>query len=443
MLYPLSYGGGRREGTRLAARAAGCTRRRGTGGARRSAGRSTSLDSVSEPVIPPVREIEDGPLGEVRRRAREVAAAIAPDAARWDAEDRFPEPSYAALRDAGLLRLTVPAEHGGDGLGVPEACAVLEELAGSCFASAMLAQLYLNGPPRAIDRLGTPEQRARYLPEVAAGRRLIAIAITERDAGSAATELATTLTPDGAGGFRLDGGKCYTTGGHAADVVLVFARLAGTSGSRGIGAVLVDRSAEGFSSRESAPKMGGRGMAEADLRFDGVRIDADDVLVAPDGGSSAGAALMLRQFNPERCGNAAMTLGCAGTALELSLRHVRTRRQFGRELAEFQGLQWKLADMAIRLDGARLLLARAAASDEAGFPATRATAMAKVAANEAAEWICAQAIQLHGHAGYTRALPLERLYRDARGMSLAGGTVEIMRNVLAGELLGRRFSQRA
>ncbi|HET7426059.1 MAG TPA: acyl-CoA dehydrogenase family protein [Gemmatimonadales bacterium] len=146
---------------------------------------------------------------------------------------------------------------------------------------------------------------------------------------------------------------------------------------------------------------------------------------------------MLRQFNPERCGNAAMVLGVARSALAASLRHLRTRKQFGRELAEFQGLRWKVADMATRLEAARLLVARATGSEEDGFPVTRYTTMAKILATETAQWICDQAIQLHGHAGYTRELPIERYFRDVRGMSLAGGTSEIMRNILAGEVLGR------
>jgi alkylation response protein AidB-like acyl-CoA dehydrogenase len=396
---------------------------------------------TAEIVIPPLVEDEPGPRGELRRRARAVAARLAPDAARWDAEERFPEPSLDALRAAGLTGLTVPVAYGGGGLGVGEACAVLEELATACVSSAMVAQLYLNGPPRAIATLGTDAQRARYLPGAVSGERSFSIAISEPDAGSAATDLQTRLEPDG-DGFRLHGEKCFITGGMRADTFLVFCRLAGTRGSRGIGAVVVERAQPGFSSPHSQPKMGGRGVGEAVLRFDGVAVAADAVVVPPDPESAAGAAVMLRQFNPERCGNAAMALGAARAALALSLRHVRTRHQFGRELAEFQGLQWKLCDMAIELDAARALLYRAADSDEDGFPGTRFTAMAKVKANEVAERICHQAIQLHGHAGYTRELPLERLYRDVRGMSLAGGTVEVMRNVLAGELLGRRFSQR-
>ncbi|MGE4428445.1 MAG: acyl-CoA dehydrogenase family protein [Solirubrobacteraceae bacterium] len=390
---------------------------------------------------PPLVEVEDGPLGDVRRRAAAVATAIAPEAARWDREDRFPESSWERLRDAGLLGLTVPRAYGGEGLGVPEACAVLEELAVACMSSAMVAQLYLNGPPRAIDVLGTEEQRRRYLPGAVTGERSFAIAISEPDAGSDATALQTRLEPDG-DGYRLHGEKCFITNGIRADTVLVFCRLAGTAGARGIGAVIVESSQDGYAPPRTHLKMGGRGMPEATLRFDGIRIDPEAVLVAPDPESRRAAGTMLRQFNPERCGNAAMTLGVARAALDAAIDHVRTRRQFGREIGEFQGLQWKIADMATRLHAARLVLADAAGSNVAGFPDVRRTAMAKVLANETAEHVCREAIQIHGHSGYTRELPLERYYRDVRGMSLAGGTSEVMRNVLAGEVIGRRYRQR-
>lgn len=397
--------------------------------------------STEAPVIPALTTPLAPALEAVRERAAEVAAANAADAQRWDDEEVFPEASWVRMRDAGLLGLTVPTAYGGEGLGVLEACIVLEELAVTCMSSAMIAQMYLNGPPRAVLALGTEEQRQRYLPGTATGERYWSIAMSEPQAGSSATELATRLEPDG-DGFRLHGGKCYITGGMRADTYLVFCRLAGTSGPKGIGAVIVERGQEGFAEPETQPKMGGRGVGEAILGFDGIRIEPGAVIVSADPESSKGAAIMLRQFNPERCGNAAMCVGVARAALGDSLAHLRTRRQFGKELAEFQGLQWKVADMSIALDAARALTHRAASSDEGGFPVTRYTAMAKIYANEAGKFICDEAIQLHGHAGYCRDLPIERYYRDVRGMGVGGGTTEIMRNVLAGEVIGRRFSQR-
>ncbi|UTI66212.1 acyl-CoA dehydrogenase family protein [Paraconexibacter antarcticus] len=397
--------------------------------------------SASTPEIPSLVPELSPELEVIRVRAADVAAANLADAQRWDDEEIFPESSWIRMRDAGLLGLTVPKAYGGEGLGVLEACIVLEELSVTCMSSAMVAQMYLNGPPRAVLALGTEAQRRQYLPGTPTGERYWSIAISEPQAGSSATELQTRLEPDGEG-YRLHGGKCYITGGMRADTYLVFCRLAGTTGAKGIGAVIVERGQDGFAEPQTQPKMGGRGVGEAVLGFDGIRIEPGAVIVPADPTSSKGAAIMLRQFNPERCGNAAMCVGVARAALADSLLHLRTRQQFGKELAEFQGLQWKVADMSIALDAARALNHRAAASDEGGFPITRYTAMAKIYANEAGKFICDEAVQLHGHAGYCRELPVERYYRDVRGMGLGGGTTEIMRNVLAGEVIGRRFSQR-
>ena len=398
-----------------------------------------ALSELGVPSLVPEREPRS--VAGVRTRARAVADLIAPDAQRVDEQEVYPRASWEALVAAGLNALTIPERYGGEGLGVREACAVLEELATACFSSALIAQMYLNGPGRAIAHMGTEDQRERYLPDTASGRRTWSIAISEPRAGSSATEMATSVRPDG-DGLRLSGSKCYITNAVHATSLLVFCRMAGTKGSAGIGAVVVEHDAVGFTVGPSQPKMGGRGVPESVLTFDDVRVDPHAVIVPPDPKSSRGAAIMVRQFNPERCGNAAMCLGAARAALEMSLVHLRRRQQFGRELAEFQGLQWKVVDMACRLEAGRMMLDRASASEEEGFPSTRHTSMAKIFVNEAAEYVCREAMQVHGHSGYTRDLALERLYRDVRGMALAGGTSEIMRNVAAAELLGRRFSQR-
>ena len=370
-----------------------------------------------------------------------MAVGLARDAARWDQEARFPTSSVKALREARLLDLTVPKEYDGQGLGTFEACLVLEEIAAGCMASAMVAQMFLNGPPRLIARLGTSEQKGRYLPAVAAGDRYFAIAITEPAAGSAATDLATELRP-GPDGLRLHGRKCYITGAREADAFVVFCRAAGTVGARGLGAVIVERGWPGFSVGPAERKMGARGVAEADLIFEECAVAEDHVLIRCDPASSAVAGLMLRQFNPERCGNAAMCLGVARAALEEAVAFARERRQHGRSIAEFQGIQWMVADMTRDLEAARLLVWRAALSDEGGFPAMRETAMAKIAANEAAQRVTNGAIQILGHRGVTLESAAERRFRDVRGMALAGGTTEIMRNLLGGQVLAVRPSQR-
>jgi alkylation response protein AidB-like acyl-CoA dehydrogenase len=396
-----------------------------------------------EITVPSLIDEEPPHLTALRERARAAMAPFTPDDfSRWEEACEYPEPVFEAIRDAGLTGLTVDEELGGEGLGVLEACTVLEELSYSGgLAAGLILQMFVNGPPRAIRKVGTPEQHRHYLPGAATGERYFSIAMTEPHAGSAVTEMTTSLEPNG-NGFVLNGEKCYITGAMRANTFLVFCRAPGTRGAKGLGAVVVERGQDGFTIEQGAEKMGGNTVAEAELYFDNVAIDPAAVIVPADPESAQAGAIMLKGFNPERCGNAAMVLGVARAALEASIRHSRTRKQFGREICEFQGIQWKIADMATRYDSAMLLMRRAATSDDGGFPELRATMMAKLAANEAAEAICREAIQIHGHAGFTKALPIERYYREVRGSWIGGGTLETNRNVLASAVIGRRFSQR-
>ncbi|MGB5113161.1 MAG: acyl-CoA dehydrogenase family protein [Mycobacterium sp.] len=379
---------------------------------------------------------------ELVERARGIARAeLRPHAAEWDRRQEYPERSYQILRQNGLTGLTVPTEYGGRGLGVFEACLVLEELAVGCMASALTVQMHLNGPPRVIARMGSEQQRKQYLPEVVDGSRRFAIAMTEPQAGSDGIALATTLAPDG-DDYRLTGTKCHITGALQANTFMVFCRAPGTRGPDGIGAVLVDADVEGLGPIETEEKMGGRGVAECVLRFTDAPVRRDQVVLEPRPGSKEGAAFLIRQFNPERCGNAAMSIGVARAALDDAIEYIKQREQFGRPILEFQGIQWKIADMATELDAARLLLWRAARTDVAGFPGIRETAMAKLYANEAAVRVCNEAIQLLGHKGYLTRYPMERYFRDVRGMGIGGGTTEILRNMIAAEVTGVRTSQR-
>jgi alkylation response protein AidB-like acyl-CoA dehydrogenase len=380
---------------------------------------------------------------DIRSRAREVAETeLRPWASHWDENEEFPTRSLEAVRDAGLLNLCIPVEYGGRGLGLFEGCLVVEELARVCLSSAMAVQPYLNGPWRAIDVLGTPEQRERLLPKVAAGHNHFAIAMSEPGAGSAGTDLRTELRPDGSG-FRLHGTKCWVTGGREADTMIVFCRAPGTTGPAGIGAVLVNGHPAGMSDPIIDPKMGIRGVAECTFHFTGVRIEAEDVLIMPDPGSKRGAQVLVNQFNPERCGNASMCTGLGQGALDASIGHLKARRQFGRPLSEFQGLQWMVADMTLEVEISRMLTWRAARAVEGGFPPQRETVMAKLYSSEMVQRVTNAAIQIHGARGYSRRWPVERMFRDGRGLSIGGGTTEIMRNILAGIALDQRISQRA
>ncbi len=372
----------------------------------------------------------------LRKLARDVAEReLAPMARHWDETEDFPDASWEALRRAELFGIAVGERWGGAGMGDVEAAIVLEELARVDVSSAILAQLVFNGPPRAIEHLGNDTLRDRWLPVAASGEGLFCIGISETEAGSAVNHMRAKLSPDG-DGHRLDAYKNYVTGGHRSAACLVWCRFPGSEGTKGIDAVLVDLGREGVSVAGTHEKMGLRGTSEAELAFDGVRIEPEDVLVEGDPSSSESFKTLIAHINHERCGNAAMCVGAAQGSLEYAVRYMNERVVGERTLASFQGLQWKVADMATRLEGARLLLLRALhLAGPGGTPPALETAMAKTAANEAARFVCDEAIQLLGGYGYSREYPVERAYRDIRGLLIGAGTVEIQRNFVGGQVL--------
>jgi alkylation response protein AidB-like acyl-CoA dehydrogenase len=364
---------------------------------------------------------------------------LAPHAAHWDESGEFPQPSWDALVQADLVGLTVPEAYGGSGLGDVESAIVLEELARADVSSAILAQLCLNGPPRVIGHLGSEAVKDRWLPPVAKGELFISIGITEPDAGSAVGAMRSQLTRDGSG-YRLEGYKNYSTGGHRAGACLVWCRFPDGEGANGIGAVVVDTSADGVSLVGTHHNMGLHGLTEAELAFDGVWVGEEDVVLAGEPGSSAAFRTLIGHLNHERCGNAAMCVGAAQGALERALRYLNERTTGGRRLGDLQGLQWMVADMAVELEAARLLLYRAVGLSESsgGTPPPMESAMAKTACNLAAKRVCDHAMQLLGGYGYSREEPLERAYRDIRGLCFGGGTIEIQRNYVGQGLLRGR-----
>jgi alkylation response protein AidB-like acyl-CoA dehydrogenase len=332
---------------------------------------------------------------------------------------------------ADLFRVTIGEQWGGLGFGDVEAAIVLEEIARHDVSTAICCQLAFNGPPRGIEHLGSPALQDRWLPQVADGEAIISIGITEPDAGSAVQEMRTALKQDGPGGWRLDGYKNYSTLGHAASAVLVWCRWPGGEGARGIGAVIVPMDREGVSLVGRHRGMGIHAATESEIAFDGVAISEEDVLLAGDPASGEPFKLLLSHLNHERCGNAAMCVGAAQGALERAAGYMRDRVVGGRPIADLQGLQWKLADMAVALEGARLLLDRAVRlAGPGGTPPALETAMAKTAANLAAKFVCDEAIQIHGGYGYSREYPLERAYRDVRGLCIGAGTIEAQRNYI-------------
>ena len=384
----------------------------------------------------PLAETEDQLA--LRALARDVAQReLLPNARHWDEAEEFPQASFDALRKAELLGITIDEAYGGAGLGDVEAAIVLEEIARVDVSSAILAQLIFNCPPRAIQHLGNEAMRKRWLPMAAAGDALFCIGISETEAGSAVNNMRAKLTPDG-DGFRLNAYKNYVTGGHKSRCCLVWCRFPGSQpgSTKGIGAVVVDLEAPGVSIAGTHVKMGLRGTSEAELAFDDVRIEPDDVLLWGDPDSSDAFKTLIAHINHERCGNAAMCLGAAQGALEYAIGYMNERKLGNRPLADLQGLQWKIADMATQLEAARLLLQRAVhMAGPHGTPPALETAMAKSAANLTAKFVCDEAIQLLGGYGFSREYPVERAYRDIRGLCIGAGTVEVQRNFVGKNVL--------
>ena len=284
---------------------------------------------------------------------------MAPRAHQADEEGVVPAEVRKALAAADLLRITVGEQWGGMGLGDVEASIVLEEIARADVSAAICCQLTFNGPPRGIEHLGPEAMKERWLPAAADGDAIISIGITEPDAGSAVQNMRASLVEDGPGRWRLNAYKNYSTLGDVAQGVLVWCRWPGGEGAKGIGAVIVPTDREGVSVTGRHKGMGIHAATEAELAFDGVAITEDDVLIAGDPSSTDAFKVLLSHLNHERCGNASMCVGAAQGALEHAVRYMNERVIGGRPLADLQGLQWKLADMAVQLEGARLLLARA------------------------------------------------------------------------------------
>jgi hypothetical protein len=269
----------------------------------------------------------------------------------------------------------------------------------------------------------------------------VTIAMTEPQAGSALYELTTTARRDG-DEWVVDGGKTYNSFGDRAAAHLVYARSveagsAPTSGPEGIGIVLVDADREGVSTTPMGRKLGMRGVEEAHLHFDGVRVPASNVVIEGRAGSTEGFTRPLEVYNATRVGMGVMALGIAQGAMDVAIAHLRTRRQFGRRLADFQGLQWMLADAAVAVEGARLLCYRALSEVDAGRTSAYYSACAKIAATEGAFQVVDDCLQMLGGAGYFAEAPLERMLRDVRMFKITGGTTQILKNTIGRTLVGR------
>jgi 3-sulfinopropanoyl-CoA desulfinase len=363
-------------------------------------------------------------------RARRLADGVFRErAARWDAGEEYPWENVKDLVQAGFMGLTIPREYGGPGGSILDVLLVVEEVARVCGVTARIVVEGSLGVVGALTAYGTDAQKRRYFPWVLEGDKP-AIAITEPEAGSAATDLA-TRADEAPEGYALHGEKRWITGAGTSRLHLVYCRMSKEPGAEGIGGIFVERDTPGFRVGERDRTMGLRGIPEGRLHLDGCRVPRDNVLVGPPDGFKK----LMRAYNGQRLGAATVALGLAQGAYEQALAYATTRHQFGHAIAEFQGIRWKLADMAIQIDAARLLIHRAGVNAGSSFPDALEAAKAKTFAAEMAQEVTSQALQIHGAAGYGRALPLERMVRDARMFAIGGGTVEMMRNLIADQIL--------
>lgn len=366
----------------------------------------------------------------VRRFAR---AELADGALARAHSSSFPWDVARRLAEMGLLGITVREEDGGIGGTLMDAVTAIQELALVCPKSADVVQAGNFGPLRTFAEYASPAQKERFLPDLLAGRSLIALGMSEPDAGSAVTELKTAARPDGEG-FRVTGSKVFSTHSPEAGLFLVYVRFG--PGVGGIGSVLLERGMDGFTVGQPSSFMSGEEWCQ--LYMEDCYVPKENVLLGPGGFKK-----QIAGFNVERIGNASRSLALGRHAYEVAREHALTRHQFGRALCEFQGLQWKFADMALKLESAQLLLYRAAASADGGLPSPYETAIAKLACNQAGFEVANDALQVMGAYGYSTEALVEYCVKRTRGWMIAGGSIEVLKNRVAEHVFDRRFSQRA
>ena len=379
-------------------------------------------------------------LTEEQRQIRDAIGTLArekfaPGAAAADRKYQPPMGNLKILASHGYVGMFMPESLGGAGLGLLETVLVVEEIARYCANTAMLFMCIAGATPRALLSVGSEEQKQRYLPKLVKGEMLTAWSMSEPNAGSDVGNVQTKAILD-SGQYVINGSKLWCSGAQVSDLFLVLVRLDPAPGMRGVGAVLVERGTPGFTVGKHLDLLGLRGTGMAELVFQDCRIPAANLLL-PAGRMRE----LLHVLDSDRIvGNPPLCLGVAEAALENITQHLRDRSQFGRPLADNQGLQWKLADMAIDVEAARALLYRAAARADQGDSSIVDTSITKTYVNQMAVRVTNEAMQLAGAYGLSEEYPYERYFRDVRGMSIGYGTTEIHRSSIARELINGRYA---
>ncbi|MCY1166048.1 Acryloyl-CoA reductase (NADH) [compost metagenome] len=368
----------------------------------------------------------------VRALAREK---FAPGAAAADRQYKPPIENLKILVDHGYTGMFMPEEYGGSGLGLMENVLVVEQIARYCANTAMLFSCTDGATPRAILGIGSEDHKAKYLARIVKGELLTAWSMSEPNAGSDVGNVQTKAVREG-DELIINGSKLWCTAAQVSDLFLVLVRLDAAPGMRGVGAVLVERDTPGFTIGKHLDLLGLRGTGMAELVFDNCRIPAGNLFL-----EAGRMRELLGVLDADRIsGNPPVCLGIAQSAFENVVAHVKERQQFGKPLADNQGLQWKLAEMAMDIEAARALLYRAAARVDEGHPSIVDTSITKAYVNQMAVRVTNEAMQLAGACGLSEEYPYERYFRDARGMSIGYGTVEIHRSSIAREIISGRYT---
>jgi alkylation response protein AidB-like acyl-CoA dehydrogenase len=368
-----------------------------------------------------------------RRTVREFAEKeIAPRSRALDASQEFPRDLFARLGAMGLLGVFFPPEYGGAGLTYPDYAVIIEEIARVDGAIALSVAAHNSLCSNHIYLAGSEAQKQRFLVPLARGEKIGAWSLTEPTAGSDASGTRSTAVKQG-DHWVLNGSKTFATHGSVCDTAVVFAVTDRTKGKHGISAFILERGMPGFRSGRKEDKMGCRASDTAEVIMDNCRVPADQLL----GREGEGFVDALRILDGGRIGIGSLAVGIAQGAFEQATDYARRREQFGKSIGQFQAVQWMLADSAVEIDAARLLVMKAATMRQAGVEVTTASAMAKLYASETALRVTDRAVQIHGGYGYVKDYPVERAYRDAKLTTIGEGTSEIQRLVIARQILGR------
>lgn len=377
-------------------------------------------------------------LTEAQRATRDTARRFARErlervGVEIDRTHQFPTAAVAELGELGMLGVFIPEEYGGAGLDYVSYALVIEELSVECASTGVIVSAHASLGSWPILGTGNDDQKRRFLPKMATGEWIGCFALTEPQAGSDAAGQKTRAVRDG-DSYIINGTKNFITNGPEAGIAIVFAMTAAEKGNHGISAFIVETSSPGFAVTRIEDKMGINGSHSAQLAFSDLRVPRENLLT----NEGEGFKVAMKTLDGGRIGIAAQAVGIARASLEASLKYAQERKAFGRPIASNQAIQWKLADMAVEIDAARLLTLQAAALKDAGKPYTKYSAMAKLFAAETAMKSATEAVQIHGGYGYTKEFKVERYFRDAKITEIYEGTSEIQRLVISSQVLMNR-----